>query len=203
MWKQLQVTFYFIQSINICMCEWLQVIFLFLECNRSYVRTIASHIGLDFDFRHSIVRTYEWLQLMSYIFICGVQSFVCAHNCKSYWLVWILISGMQSFARTNDCKSYIFWFWFYFLVCNCSYVRTIASHIIIDWFVFCFPVCNCLHIQTIASLILFYFQECSCLHLWTITGWKVWGHGQMVMVWCTTQKHSSNCNTFKLSNSMW
>src|SRR5258705_4075386 len=77
--------------------------FLFLECNRSHVRTIASQMFL-FYFWSAIVRTYERLQAKFYF-----------------------ISGVQSFARTNDCKSNVF---ILFLECNRSYVRTIASQIL-------------------------------------------------------------------------
>ena len=47
-------------------------IYLFLECNRSHVRTIASQI-LFIYFWSAIICTYEQLQAMSY-FIFGVRS---------------------------------------------------------------------------------------------------------------------------------
>src|SRR5258705_494 len=97
-------------------------LFLFLECNRSHVRTIASQMFL-FYFWSAILRTYERLQVKFY-FISGVQSFARTNDCKSNFY---FISGVQSFARTNDCKSNVF---ILFLECNRSYVRTIASQIL-------------------------------------------------------------------------
>jgi hypothetical protein len=86
--KRLQVIFLInLWSAIVCICEWLQVIsyfvfrlqsfarmndckpffiFLFLECNRSYVWMIASH--LIFCFWTAIIRTYEWLQAFFLIF---------------------------------------------------------------------------------------------------------------------------------------
>ena len=63
------------------------------------MRTIASH--LIFHFWTAIVRTYERLQ------------------------AFFLIFGVQSFVRANDCKSSHI----SFSDCNCSHVRTIASHV--------------------------------------------------------------------------
>src|SRR5882724_9561848 len=100
--------------------------FLFLECNRSHVRTIASQMFL-FYFWSAILRTYERLQAKFY-FISGVQSFARTNDCKSNFY---FISGVQSFARTNDCKSNVF---ILFLECNRSYVRTIASQMLLFYF---------------------------------------------------------------------
>src|SRR5882724_12004638 len=102
------------------------VFILFLECNPSYVRTIASQILFHFwsaivrtyerlqvkflfHFWCAIVRTYERLQAKIFFFISGVQSFVRTNDCKSKFY---FISGVQSLARTNDCKSnFYFYFW--------------------------------------------------------------------------------------------
>src|SRR5882762_3469304 len=68
--------------------ERLQVKFLFLfqECNRSHVQTIASQIFL-FHFWSAIVRTYEQLQVKILFFISGVQSFVRTNDCKPNFFI--------------------------------------------------------------------------------------------------------------------
>ena len=57
------------RSAIVRMYKRLQIIFLFLflECNRSHVRTIASHI---------------------FIFISGVQLFACMNDFKPYFYFW-------------------------------------------------------------------------------------------------------------------
>src|SRR5258705_198697 len=98
-------------------------LFLFLECNRSQVRTIASQMFL-FYFWSAIVRTYERLQVkILFLFLECNRSYVRTIASQNF----IFISGVQSFARTNDCKSNVF---ILFLECNRSYVRTIASQIL-------------------------------------------------------------------------
>src|SRR5258705_157527 len=109
--------------------ERLQVkfLFLFLECNRSYVRTIASQI-FYFYFCSAIVRTYERLQVkFLFLFLECNRSYVRTIASQ----IFIFISGVQSFARTNDCKPNFF---ILFLECNRSHVRTIASQIFLFHF---------------------------------------------------------------------
>src|SRR5882762_3942733 len=96
-------------------------LFLFLECNRSHVRTIASQIFL-FHFWSAIVRTYERLQvkflflflecnrshvrtIASQIFLFYFWSAIVRTYERLQVNFLFFISGVQSFARTNDCKS--------------------------------------------------------------------------------------------------
>src|SRR5258705_488974 len=120
-------------------------LFLFLECNRSHVRTIASQMFL-FYFWSAIVRTYERLQVkFLFLFLECNRSYVRTIASQNF----IFISGVQLFVRTNDCKPNFI----SFLECNRSHVRTIASQIFIS-----FLVCNRSHVRTIASqMFLFYF----------------------------------------------
>ena len=67
-----------------------------MECNRSHVRMIASHVFL-INLWSAIVRTCERLQA---------------------FLIFNLIFGVQSFVRANDCKSSHI----SFLDCNRSHV---------------------------------------------------------------------------------
>src|SRR5258705_187540 len=101
-------------------------LFLFLECNRSHVRTIASQMFL-FYFWSAIVRTYERLQV-KFLFLfqeCN-RSYVRTIASQILFHFWsaivrtyerlqakcfYFISGVQSFVHTNDCKSK---FYFYF-----------------------------------------------------------------------------------------
>src|SRR5882724_6686643 len=118
------------------------VFILFLECNRSYVRTIASEIL--FHFWSAIVRTYERLQAKCFYFISGVQSFVRTNDCKRNFISFLECN--RSHVRTIASQMLLFYFWssivrtyerlqvkflFLFLECNRSYVRTIASQIFI------------------------------------------------------------------------
>jgi hypothetical protein len=77
-------------------------------------------------FWSAIVRTYEWLQVFFFFFFWSAI----VHMYEQLQVFFFLFSGVQSFARTNDCKFFCFCFFFFcFVECNCSHVRTIASHI--------------------------------------------------------------------------
>jgi hypothetical protein len=127
----------------------------FVECNCSYVRTIASRLifhflnlwtaivrkykqlqaisFLIFDFWSAIIRMYERLQVISY-FVFGLQSFAHTNNCKPcfFFNLWSAI--------VHPCKSSHILF-FEFVDCNCSCVRTIASHLILNFPTCCAIVC--------------------------------------------------------------
>src|SRR5258705_495 len=101
------------------------VFILFLECNPSYVRTIASQIL--FHFWSAIVRTYERLQVkFLFHFWCAIVRTYERLQVKCFYF----ISGVQSFVRTNDCKPNFI----SFLECNRSHVRTIASQMLLFYF---------------------------------------------------------------------
>ena len=112
----------------------LQVIFLFvfLECNRSHVQTIASHI---------------------LIVISRVQSFALTNDCKSYFYLYFWSAIICMYKQLQIIFFIHFWSaiicmykwlqaicWLWFLECNRLHVRTIASHIFISGSV---PVCMC------------------------------------------------------------
>src|SRR5258708_7444341 len=91
-------------------------LFPFLECNRSYVRTIASQI---------------------FIFISGVQSFARTNDCKPNFFISFLECN-RSYVRTIASQMFLFYFWsailrtyerlqakfFYFISGVQSFVRT-------------------------------------------------------------------------------
>src|SRR5882762_902873 len=90
MYERLQAKFYFISGVqsfartNDCKSNFF---ILFLECNRSYVRTIASQ---------------------NFIFISGVQSFACTNDCKPifFFLFWSAIVRM--YERLQAMSYFIF-----------------------------------------------------------------------------------------------
>src|SRR5882724_5521158 len=138
---------------------------LFLECNRSYVLTIANEIL--FHFWSAIVRTYERLQAKCFYFISGVQSFVRTNDCKSNFYFYFWSAIVRTYERLQVKFSFLF------LECNRSHVRTIASQIFLFhfWsaivrtyerlqvkFLFLFQECNRSYVRTIANQIfLFHF----------------------------------------------
>jgi hypothetical protein len=70
--------------------------------------------------------------------------------------------GLEVAARVNNCKSsHIL-----FSVWNCSYLRTIASHICFE-----FVDCNCSHVQTIGRHVIFYFLVWNHSYVHVMCGW--------------------------------
>jgi len=119
--KTIASDFLFHLGTNICMCGQLHAIFyfgfLFLACHCSYAQLQVIFVS---DFWRVIIHTYKWLQVICYlvlvflpchhwhiqtiashifIFISGVQFFVCVNNCKSSH---ILFLGVSQFACVNN-----------------------------------------------------------------------------------------------------
>ena len=108
----------------VCMCEQLQVIifdFIFWCAN---IRMCQVKSYFYFYFWCAIVRIYEQLQIMFwfyfYILACHRSYVQMIASCN---LFWILFSGVQSFVCVNDCKSYFLFFIWRAIICMCGWLQ--------------------------------------------------------------------------------
>ena len=153
-------------------------------CHRLYVRTITSHhCWFYFLVSQSL---YVW----SHVIFDFDFWFAYTNNCKSCF-DFILIFW-HAIIHICEWLQVVFCFGFYFLVCNRSYVQTIARHILFLFFgvklFVCVDDCKSCHIVILlsgmptlvcANNCKSYFDFIFCVNYHWLKGLRAWidGHG--------------------------